>query len=86
MAIRVPAWFTYTVTGLCGVAVGAWGAASAFSDVRRDAADARRDVAEHEPRIKALEVGAARTETHLWWIREALRTGRDPQTNEPLPR
>jgi hypothetical protein len=79
MAVRDwPGWLQFTASAAFGAAAAVVGAALSFADVRRDAKEAVEAVPRLETRIRTLEDG-------VFWIKTALRTGRDPDTGAPFP-
>lgn len=50
-----PAWVRHTLSAAVGVALAAF----AFQDIKRDAADAKRDVGALTPRVTAVEIKVA---------------------------
>lgn len=50
-----PSWARYTATAALGASTTLVGITLAFGDVKRDAADAKKGVEQHEPRIQSVE-------------------------------
>lgn len=84
--LTVPRWLVAVITAVASIATVVWLMSQAYGDTARDASEAKAAVTMQEKRIQALEIQAAIAQNDLRWIREALRTGRNPDTQQPLPR
>lgn len=82
----VPRWAVAVITAVASIVVSTSLLVKAYSGTASDAAAAKAGVENQEKRIQALEIQAAIAQNDLRWIREALRTGRNPDTQQPLPR
>ena len=75
------------IVGGVFVAGRTFGISSAQAESQASAIRRVEDTATtHESRIVSLEKNAATTTEAVSWIKEALRTGRDPVTKQPLGR
>ncbi len=76
----------WAIGAAAGLAVGIFGTGQVMGATNAALRSNTEAVISQETRIRTLEAFAASTTESLSWIRDALRTGRDPYTNKPLGR
>ena len=84
--MRIPEYAKVVATALVSACVGGFAVGKVYGADATKLATIEATSGDHETRIRATERSTAIMSEAMVWVREALRTGRDPVTGAPLPR